>query len=125
MSFDYQYQIGLTSSFTGEDALDVTIDAGNNDGTGGTADSAASQLFVMDTTADALVVDGISYTFPVGGATVLSVITLIVLIYRACAYSGFLDYTGDCGTGNSIGLGNKQQLQLLTLLMADLALQVV
>ena len=110
MSFDYQYQIGLTSSFTGEDALDVTIDAGNNDGglAGGLVDSAASQIFAMDTTADALVVDGISYTFPVGGATmIVGDNTDVSALYTgACAYSGFVDYATDCGTGNSIGLGN-------------------
>ena len=29
VSLDYQYGISLTSSFTGEDSLDVTIDVGN------------------------------------------------------------------------------------------------
>ena len=29
MSFDYQMNIGLSTSFTGEDSLDVTIDVGN------------------------------------------------------------------------------------------------
>ena len=59
VSFDYQYQIGLTSSFTGEDSLDVTIDVGGP--TGGATDSATSVFFAMDTTDDALVVDGITY----------------------------------------------------------------
>ena len=37
VSFDYQYQIGLTSSFTGEDSLDVTIDAGGSTGSNSSA----------------------------------------------------------------------------------------
>ncbi len=109
VSFDYQYQIGLTSSFTGEDTLSVTIDAaGPNDGsTGLPTNSEASAYFGMDTTNDALVVDGITYTFPVGGSTMMvgDSTDISALYTGACAYSGFSDYMGDCGTGNSIGLG--------------------
>ncbi len=103
LSLDYQYQIGLTSSFTGEDSLDVTIDAG---GPGGTQTS----IFMgMDTTTDALVVDGLTYTFPVGGSTMMvgDNTDISALYTGACAYSGFVDYITDCGTGNSIGLGNQ------------------
>ena len=105
VSFDYQYQIGLTSSFTGEDSLDVTIDVGGP--TGGATDSATSVFFAMDTTNDALVVDGITYTFPVGGSTMLvgDSTDASALFSGACAYSGFGDYIADCGTGNSIGIG--------------------
>ena len=105
VSFDYQYQIGLTSSFTGEDSLDVTIDVGGP--TGGATDSATSVFFAMDTTDDALVVDGITYTFPVGGSTMLvgDSTDASALFTGACAYSGFGDYIADCGTGNSIGIG--------------------
>ena len=103
VSLDYQYQIGLTSSFTGEDSLDVTIDAG---GPGGTA---VSGFMGMDTTTDALVVDGLTYTFPVGGSTMMvgDNTDISALYTGACAYGGFIDYITDCGTGNSIGLGNQ------------------
>ena len=103
LSLDYQYQIGLTSSFTGEDSLDVTIDAG---GPGGTQTSA---FMGMDTTSDALIVDGLTYTFPVGGSTMMvgDNTDISALYTGACAYSGFVDYITDCGTGNSIGLGNQ------------------
>jgi len=105
VSFDYQYQIGLTSSFTGEDSLDVTIDVGGP--TGAATDSATSVFFAMDTTDDALVVDGITYTFPVGGSTMLvgDSTDASALFTGACAYGGFGDYMADCGTGNSIGIG--------------------
>jgi len=101
VSLDYQYGIGLTSSFTGEDSFDVTIDAGNASG------SPSSAVFDMDQTNDVLTVDGIAYTFPVGGATMkVGDSTDISSLYTgACAYSGFVDYMGDCGTGSSVGVG--------------------
>ena len=104
VSFDYQYQIGLTSSFTGEDSLDVTIDVGGPTGTG---DSPSSVLFGMDATDDAMIVDGITYTFPVGGATMLvgDSTDISALYTGACAYGGFSDYISDCGTGSSVGVG--------------------
>jgi len=104
-SFEYQYQIGLTSSFTGEDSLDVTIDVGGAGGTRGT--SITNVFHGFDATADAMEVDGITYTFPVGGMTMLvGDSTDVSAVYTgACAYGGFSDYMGDCGTGNSIGLG--------------------
>ena len=105
LSFEYQYQIGLTSSFTGEDSLDVTIDVG---GAGPVAGVSATNVFMgFDATEDVMVVDGITYTFPVGGATMLvgDSTDVSALYTGACAYSGFADYMGDCGTGNSIGLG--------------------
>ena len=102
VSLDYQYGIGLTSSFTGEDSFDVTIDSGNDSG------SPSSAVFDMDQTDDVMTVDGIAYTFPVGGATMkVGDSTDISSLYTgACAYSGFVDYMGDCGTGNSVGVGN-------------------
>ena len=61
LTFGYSLGIGLNTSFTGEDSLDITIDAGNS--TEGVAE------FDGNTNGDALTVDGISYTFPVGEAT--------------------------------------------------------
>ena len=106
VSFDYQYQIGLTSSFTGEDSLDVTIDVGGPTDTAAN-NSTSATFFAMDTTNDALVVDGITYTFPVGSATMLvgDSTDASALYTGACAYSGFGDYMTNCGTGNSIGIG--------------------
>ena len=66
----YGFQIDLSTSFTGEDSLDISLDAGN--GPTNAAGSSTSPLaeFDMNATADALNVDGVSYTFPLGGATV-------------------------------------------------------
>ena len=72
MSFDYQMNIGLSTSFTGEDSLDVTIDIGGSGGTTiGTNVTEAASIMGFQATSDKLVVDGITYTFPVGGATVV------------------------------------------------------
>jgi len=57
-----------------------------------------------------LVVDGVTYTFPVGGATMMvgDSTDLSALFTGACVYSAFTDQTpDDCGTGNSIGAGGK------------------
>ena len=60
-AFGYQMGIGLETSFTGEDSLSATIDIG--DGTSGALN--------FDDTTDVLTLDGLTYTFPVGGATVM------------------------------------------------------
>jgi len=96
-AFGYQMGIGLETSFTGEDALSATIDIG--DGSSGD--------LAFDDTSDVLTLDGLTYTFPVGGATVMvGDSTDISGVYTgACAYSSFTDYMGNCGTGSSVGVG--------------------
>ena len=103
-AFSYQMGIGLETSFTGEDALSATIDIGNGAGT-----VAGSQGLNFDSTGDKLQLDGLTYTFPVGGATVMvGDNTDISAVYTgACAYSAFTDYMGNCGTGNSVGVGGN------------------
>jgi len=96
-SFGYQMGIGLETSFTGEDALSATIDIGDG----------ASGALAFDDTSDVLTLDGLTYTFPVGGSTVMvGDSTDISAVYTgACAYSAFTDYMGNCGTGSTVGLG--------------------
>ena len=103
-TFDYQMGIGLETSFTGEDSLSATIDIGNASSVVGGGDG-----LNFDSTGDALVLDGLTYTFPVGGATVMvGDNTDISGVYSgACAYSAFTDYMGNCGTGNSVGVGGN------------------
>ena len=103
-TFDYQMGIGLSTSFTGEDSLDVAIDIGGGDPD---ALSISSQAMGLDATKGVLTVDGVAYSFPVGGASVLvGDATDISAVYTgACSYSAFLDYMGDCGTASSVGLG--------------------
>ena len=103
-TFDYQMGIGLSTSFTGEDSLDVTIDIGGGDSA---AQSISSTAMGFDATSGVLTVDGVTYSFPVGGASVIvGDATDISAAYTgACSYSAFLDYMGNCGTGNSVGVG--------------------
>ena len=103
-TFDYQMGIGLETSFTGEDSLSATIDIGNASSSVGGADG-----LNFDSTGDKLTLDGLTYTFPVGGATVMvGDNTDISGVYSgACAYSAFTDYMGNCGTGNSVGVGGN------------------
>ena len=103
-AFSYQMGIGLETSFTGEDALSATIDIGNASSAVGGADG-----LNFDSTSDKLQLDGLTYTFPVGGATVMvGDNTDISAVYTgACAYSAFTDYMGNCGTGSSVGVGGS------------------
>ena len=107
----YSFQIDLNTSFTGEDSLDISIDAGNGAGantstaTGTiTAWSTALAEFDLNGGSDALTVDGVSYTFPLGDS-----ITAIVgdntdgsaLFTTACAYGGPSNTLDDCGNVNA------------------------
>ena len=102
-SLDYQFNIGLSTSFTGEDSLDIAIDSGN------TSPSVLSTAMGFDSDTK-LNVDGVSYTFPVGGATMVvgDATDISSTFTGACVYSAFTDYTpDDCGTGNSLGVTGK------------------
>jgi len=103
----YSFQIDLNTSFTGEDSLDISIDAGNS-GAEGTVE------FDGNGNGDGLEVDGISYTFPVGDNA-----TVIVgdntdgsaLFTQACVYGGPSNTLDDCGaplagiTGGEVAVG--------------------
>jgi len=102
----YGFQIDLNTSFTGEDSFDVSLDAGNSGGAAGELDlngpySAGNP--------DILSVDGVAYTFPVGGATVFVGDNMdgSTLFSTACVYGGPSNTLDDCGNGNSaIGGGS-------------------
>ena len=85
----YSFQIDLKTSFTGEDSLDVSIDAGNS-GAAGTAE------FDGNTAGDGLTVDGVSYTFPLGDNTDGS-----ALFTTACVYGGPSNTLDDCANVNA------------------------
>ena len=94
----------LTTSFTGEDKLVTKFDAGNSKA------GSLSEFGLNNTTADALIVDGISYTFPIGSMTAFVGDTVDggSLFTIACAYGGPSDTLDDCGNPNAnIGKGQK------------------
>jgi len=95
LTFAYSLGIGLNTSFTGEDSLDIAIDAGNS--TEGVIE------FDGNTNGDGLTVDGVSYTFPVGDATVIvgDSVDGSALFTTACAYGGPGNMLDDCGNANA------------------------
>ena len=94
----YDFGIDLTTSFTGEDELRVEIDAGHSDAPG------IIEFDTDNTTDEALVVDEISYTFPLGDN-----ITVMVgdnrdassLFTTSCVYGGPTDTLDACGNVNA------------------------
>ena len=95
VTFGYSLGIGLNTSFTGEDSLDITLDAGNS--TEGVAE------FDGNTNGDQLTVDGISYTFPVGDATFIVGDSTdgSALFTTACVYGGPSAMLDDCANVNA------------------------
>ena len=103
VTFSYDYSMALSTSFTGEDSLDIALIGGNAAGT------PVDAFMGGDGTGDALVLDGVSYTFPLGGATVVvgDDVDPSSLNVGACAYSAFTDLLSDCGANNTGGSGDS------------------
>ena len=104
-TFDYQYGMTLSTSFTGEDSLDLVIETG-----GGTAGAATSSAGILDMNAmgDTMTLDGITYTFPLGDALTVMVgdsTDVSALYSTACTYSAFTDLLSNCGSATAAGLG--------------------
>jgi len=100
----YGFQIDLNTSFTGEDSLDISIDAGNSGGAATEFDLNGPATTSSTTTAtDILTVDGVSYSFPLGGATVMVGDNTdgSALFSTACVYGGPSDTLDDCGNVNA------------------------
>ena len=93
----YSFQIDLNTSFTGEDSLDVSLDAGN-------ANSAGVAEFDGNSGGDQLTVDGVSYTFPLGDSLTFMVgdnTDGSALFTTACVYGGPSNTLDDCGNVNA------------------------
>jgi len=104
-TFDYQFNIGLSTSFTGEDSLDIAIDNGS-----ASLSPMGTKMGFDGGSSGGMIVDGVTYTFPLGGATMVvgDSTDLSTAFTGACTYSAFTDATpDDCGTGNSMGAGGK------------------
>jgi len=104
----YGFQIDLNTSFTGEDSLDISIDAGNAGGSLGEFDlNGAVTDSGSATTTDVLNVDGVSYTFPLAGATVFvgDNTDASALFSTACTYGGPSNTLDDCGNVNAAVTG--------------------
>jgi len=104
----YGFQIDLSTSFTGEDSFDISLDAGNSNGTldefdtnGEAVTNAAPDPSI--TASDILTVDGVSYTFPLGGATAFIGDNTdgSMLFTTACVYGGPSNTLDDCANVNA------------------------
>ena len=103
----------MNTSFTGEDSLDISIDAGNAavDANGNQTGPLAE--FDLNGGGDGLVVDGISYTFPLGGLTAFVGDNTdgSMLFTTACVYGGPSNTLDDCAnvtagiTGGGVAMG--------------------
>ena len=105
IQFNYYYGLSLDTSFDGEDNLNVGIEAGNTNASGGVN---VGQILDFGTSAgDTLKVVDINYTKSFGDLTVQVGDSLDASsqFTGACAYSGFTDHLADCGTGKSAGIG--------------------
>ncbi len=100
----YSFQIDLNTSFTGEDSLDVSLDAGN-------ADDGSLDMLDLNDGSDSLTVDGVAYTFPLGDKTTVffgDSMDGSTLYSTACVYGGQtiqLDDCGNSGAAFAAGLG--------------------
>jgi len=91
----------LSTSFTGEDSLDLVIETGNGA-------SSSATILDMNGMDDKMTLDGITYTFPLGDSLTVMVgdsTDVSALYSTACTYSAFTDTLGDCGSGTAAGLG--------------------
>ena len=103
----YSFQLDLNTSFTGEDSLDISIDAGN-------AGIDGIDEFDGNSLGDGLRVDGVTYTFPIGDKMTAFVgdnTDGSLLFTTACVYGGPGDMLDDCAnvnagiTGGAISVG--------------------
>jgi len=109
-TFDYQYGMSLSTSFTGEDSLDLTIETGNGS-------SSSATILDMNSMSDTMTLDGITYTFPLGDALTVMVgdsTDVSALYSTACTYSAFTDLLSNCGSGTAAGLGGGSTNQNTT-----------
>jgi len=104
VEFNYSFQIDLNTSFTGEDSLDISIDGGDLGATDALSAASPNNEFDPNNTADALVLDGISYTFPLGDDFTVFVgdnTDGSMLFTTACVYGTPSDTLDDCGVPNA------------------------
>ena len=99
----YYFDIDLDTSFTGDDNLNVGIEAGNNPDT---AVLGSTGLDFGTSAGDGMRVVDVNYTRSFGDLTVSVGDSLDISsqFTGACAYTGFHDQISSCGTGLSAGV---------------------
>ena len=102
----YHYSFDLNTSFTGDDKLNVEISTGNQIASGGTGRTVGEVLDFGEPSSDALKIEDINYTFPVGEwkLSVGESMDASKNWPNACAVNNIVDALGDCGAANSVDL---------------------
>ena len=113
VQFEYALGIDLDTSFTGEDNLNIGIVTGN-----GLTNVGADQtgLDWGESESDALVVNDLNYTFPVGAwkVAVGDSMDASKTWPNACSMNNMVDNLGDCGAANSVDLSGNVSLSAAT-----------
>ena len=113
VQFEYALGIDLDTSFTGEDNLNIGIVTGN-----GLTNVGADKtgLDWGESESDALVVNDVNYTFPVGAwkVAVGDSMDASKTWPNACSMNNMVDNLGDCGAANSVDLSGNVSLSAAT-----------
>ena len=114
----YHYSFDLNTSFTGEDKLNVEISSGNQI-TSANSDTGRTVGEVLDfgePASDALRIEDINYTFPVGEwkLSVGESMDASKNWPNACAVNNIVDALGDCGAKNAVDAGGDVSVSLGT-----------
>ena len=113
VQFEYALGIDLDTSFTGEDNLNIGIVTGN-----GLTNVGADKtgLDWVESESDALVVNDLNYTFPVGAwkVAVGDSMDASKTWPNACSMNNMVDNLGDCGAANSVDLSGNVSLSAAT-----------
>ena len=109
ITFVYYYDLDLDTTFTGEDNLNVGIEAGNNPGS---AILGATGIDFGTDAGDGLKVVDVNYVRDFGDLTLAigDSYKISKQFTGACVYSGFTTHLSDCGTGASAGVGGDVTL---------------
>ncbi len=102
----YHYSFDLNTSFTGDDKLNVEISTGNQIPSGGTGRTVDQVLDFGEPSSDALKIEDINYTFPVGEWKLSFGESMDASKNwpNACAVNNIVDALADCGAANSVDL---------------------
>tara|TARA_A100001015_G_scaffold151066_1_gene167529 strand:+ start:117 stop:1478 length:1362 start_codon:yes stop_codon:yes gene_type:complete len=113
VQFEYVIEVDLNTSFTGEDKLNIELEAGN-----GLTNVGADKVGLDwgSASSDAVEIDDINYTFPVGDWTVAvgDSMDASKTWPNACSMNNMVDNLGDCGAANSVDLSGNVSLSAAT-----------
>jgi len=104
---NYHYSFDLNTSFTGDDKLNIEISTGNQFDSETVAENTlANALDFGEPSGDALKIEDINYTFPLGEWKLSFGESMDASKNwpNACAVNNIYDDLGDCGAANSVDL---------------------